>query len=125
MSLAVVGVAFPNKGKAPTRRFEIALCAPGDRVELRPELKNPADSRAIAVYSERDVQLGYITAERAPRIGQLLKSCEISAIFQAATPYGAIIRIAFDGDRPELPLVKEQKVEAEPDFYPDEIWPDD
>lgn len=124
LSLAVVGVDFPNKAKGPTRRFEIAVCAPGDPVELRREPKNPADPRAIAVYSERGVQMGYISAERAPRIGQLMRQHTITAIFQEATRYGAVIRVAFDDDVPILPPSKPQ-VPSEPDFYPDETWPDD
>ncbi|WP_285020270.1 HIRAN domain-containing protein [Novosphingobium sp. fls2-241-R2A-195] len=104
LSLAVVGADYPNKGKMPGRRFEIALCAPGDPLELRPEPKNPADENAIAVYSERDVQIGYVTAERAPRIGQLIRQGHtITAIFQEATCYGAVARLAFDGEQPTLP----------------------
>lgn len=59
MSLAVVGADYPN-ARGPTRRFEIVLCVPGETIELRREPKNPADSRAIDVYSLRGVQLGYI-----------------------------------------------------------------
>lgn len=133
LSLAVVGADFANKGKSPTRRFEIKLCKPGEPVELRPEPKNPADPLAIAVYSERDVQLGYITAERAPRIGQLMRlGHEITAIFQEATRFGAVIRIAFDGEAPTLPEVRPAEVieeviaaDPDPDFYPDEVYPDD
>lgn len=125
-SLAVVGVDYPNKGKEPSRRFAITLCKPGDPVELRPEPKNPADSRAIAVYSEREMQLGYITAERAPRIGQLIRlGHEITAIFQEATRHGAVIRVAFDGERPTLPEPRAAPPPTDPDFYPDEIWPDE
>jgi hypothetical protein len=47
LSLAVVGIDFPNPDKSRSnRRFEIALCRPGDPVELRPEPKNPADPRS-------------------------------------------------------------------------------
>ena len=133
LSLAVVGANFPNKGKSPGRRFEIALCLPGEPVELRPEPKNPADPLAIAVYSMRDVQLGYLSAERAPRIGQLMRlGHEVTAIFQEATWDGAVIRVAFGGEAPVLPEPKprpQAKAKAEPasepDFYPDEIYDDD
>ena len=37
LSLAVVGIDFPNPDKSRSnRRFEIALCRPGDPVELGP-----------------------------------------------------------------------------------------
>lgn len=68
--------------------------------------------------------MGYISAERAPRIGQLMHQHTITAIFQEATRYGAVIRVAFDDDVPVLPPSK-PRAPAEPDFYPDEIWPDD
>lgn len=133
-SLAVVGADYPNKRSGPTRRFEIALCAPGDPVELRLEPDNPADERAIAVYSERGVQLGYLTAERAPRIGQLIRAGhEIISIFQEATRFGAVIRVAFDGEQPVLPVSAAcaedgelglEEGAAAPDWYPDEVWPD-
>lgn len=106
LSLAVVGADYPNKC-GPTRRFETALCAPGDTIELRPEPRNPADPRAVAVYSERGVKLGYLTAERAPLISrELARGREALAVFQAATKTGAIIRVAFDGAEPVLPAAK-------------------
>lgn len=125
LSLAVVGADYPNKGKMPGRRFEIALCVPGDSLELRAEPENPADENAIAVYSERDVQIGYITAERAPRIRQLIRQGHtIRVVFQKATPYGAVARVAFNGEVPTLPASSSLR-ELEPDFYPDETYDDD
>jgi hypothetical protein len=124
-SLAVVGVEHANADKSKSnRRFEIMLCKPGDPVELRPEPKNPADPQAVAVVSERGVQIGYLRAERAPRIRQLiLAGREPRAVFQAAADFGAWIRIAFDGEAPVLPPARETG-DPEPDWYPDEIYPD-
>jgi len=125
MSLAVVGADYPNPGRGPARRFEIALCIPGEPVELRPEPKNPADKRAVAVYSARGIQIGYLSAERAPWFGAMIRQGrEIACVFQEATRIGAYIRVAFDGDVPSLPLPRPANQE-EPDFYPDEEWPDD
>lgn len=125
LSLAVVGADYPNKGKMPGRRFEIALCAPGDPVELRPEPENPADEHAIAVYSERGVQMGYIPSQRAPWMGKILRmGHEVTAIFQEQTHFGAVIRVAFDGEVPVLPEAPPARP-PEPDFYPDEIYDDD
>ncbi|GGN49534.1 hypothetical protein GCM10011349_20270 [Novosphingobium indicum] len=130
-SLAVVGADYPNKS-GPDRRFEIAMCIPGEPVDLRPEPDNAADERAVAVYSARGIQIGYLTAERAPRMGQLIRSgVEWSAIFQEPAPYGAVVRVAFDGEQPELPLRRESAQhdldevrDYDPGWMPDEEWPD-
>ncbi len=125
LSLSVVGSDYPNK-RGPGRRFETALCEPGEPVELIPEPKNPADPRAVAVFSARGIQIGYLTAERCGRIGQLIRQgVEVRAIFQQATPRGAIIRAAFDGEPPELPTPHQPKAPAAPEFWPDEVWPDE
>ncbi|WP_261295523.1 HIRAN domain-containing protein [Sphingomonas hylomeconis] len=61
LTLAVVGIEYPNADRARSnRRFEIELCAPGDPVELRREPKNVHDRFAVAVFSERGIQMGYL-----------------------------------------------------------------
>jgi hypothetical protein len=123
LSLAVVGADYPNKGKSPARRFELAICQRGECVELRPEPKNLADEYAVAVYSCRGIQIGYLSAERAPRIGQIIRQgVEVRAVLQEHTPFGAVIRAAFNGGDPELPPLRESQ--PEPDWWPDEEWPD-
>ena len=127
LSLAVVGADFPNR-RGPTRRFEIAMCRPGDPVFLIPEPKNPADPRAVQVVSERNVVMGYLSAERCGWIGGMMgQGREVHAIFQMATDFGAVIRVAFDGEEPVLPPVRSvpTKPDAEQDWWPDEIPPDD
>lgn len=64
LSLHVVGAGHPNR-RGGDRRFEILLCVPGEPVHLVLEPKNPADPQAVAVFSGRGVQIGYLTAERA------------------------------------------------------------
>ncbi len=93
---------------------------------MRPEPSNPADPRAVAVYSERGVQLGYLTAERCGRIGRLLaEGREIRTVFQRVTTWGAVIRVAFDGEIPSLPLEHGPGAMADDDdFWPDLIYPD-
>ncbi|WP_230189320.1 HIRAN domain-containing protein [Sphingobium sp. CECT 9361] len=127
LSLAVVGAQFSNaNAKGPTRLFEIRICAPGEHVDLIPEPRNPADPRAIAVYSCRGIQLGYLTAERAPWIGNILRQgLEIRAIFQSATQSGAIIRATLDGSNPALPPPPPARPAADDDFWPDYIPPDE
>lgn len=132
MSLAVVGVRHPNRDKS-NRAFEILLCRPGDRIELRPEPKNKHDENAIAVFSERGVQIGYLTAERAPLIGRRMnQGHEVQAIFQLATPFGAWLRVAFDGEAPVLPPDRvlpphedAPPIEPEGGWFPDEVWDED
>lgn len=125
MSLAVVGADYPNK-RGPARRFEIAICKPGEPVELRPEPKNPADPRAVAVYSSRGVQIGYLTAERCGRIGALIRQgVEVQAVFQQPTTNGAVIRAAFDGEAPTVPEIHRVEGAGEVDFWPDDVWPDE
>lgn len=131
LSLAVVGAQFPNR-RGPGRRFEIELCTPGETIELVPEPKNPADPYAIAVFSVRGVQLGYLSAERAPWMGtQMSRGREVRAVFQEKTRAGAIIRVAFDGGEPKLPEERAElpckggidpDVEFDPD--PDPDWPE-
>ncbi|WP_235037535.1 MULTISPECIES: HIRAN domain-containing protein [unclassified Novosphingobium] len=132
MSLAVVGAAFPN-ADGSNRQFETLLCQAGEPVTLVPEPRNKNDPHAIAVFSIRDVQIGYISAERAPRLGALISSFDAQAVFQRKADFGAWIRVSFDGAAPQLTgamLVEPDDPDVplfdpEPDFYPDEIWPDD
>lgn len=114
------------------RIAELHMCQPGEPVELRREPKNPADPHAVSVYSARGIQLGYLSAERAPWIGGMLANGrEIEAIFQAITTAGAAIRIAFDGETPELPTPASEADKDSDDhgdqdsgFWPDPIWED-
>ena len=123
VTLAVVGADFLNK-RGPTRRFELAMCAPGETVLLVLEPDNPADENAVAVFSCRDIQIGYLSAERAPRIRQLImQGSDVKAIFQSHVGFGAYIRVSFDGNEPDLPPAFGS--DPEPDFYPDEIYDDD
>jgi hypothetical protein len=124
LSLAVVGLNFANRDRS-NRRFEMALCAPGEPVELRLEPKNPADPNAVAVFSARGVQLGYLTAERAPWIGAKLRNGEEHrAVFQEPSPTAAWIRIRFGGDAPTLPPTRPAKPPID-DFPADAEPPDD
>jgi hypothetical protein len=124
VSLAVVGATHPNK-RGPTRVFGISLCRPGDPIELRREPKNPKDEYAVAVYAS-DIQIGYLTAERAPWIGaMILNGREIEAVFQMATQHGCVIRVAFDGTTMELPAADVLISVEHPDFYPDDEYPEE
>jgi hypothetical protein len=105
LSLAVVGIDFPNRDKAGTnRRSELLMTLAGEPVELRPEPRNRHDEHAVGVWSARGIQLGYLTAERAPWIGRRLKTGEqVAAVFQGFVGNAAAIRVRFGGGAPTLP----------------------
>ncbi|MEP9401381.1 HIRAN domain-containing protein [Sphingomonas sp. VNH70] len=126
LSLHVVGADHPNRSGRGNRRFEILLCRPGEPVTLAPEPRNPVDPNAVMVLSARGVQIGYLTADRAAWIAPMLRSGrECHAIFQQPTPAGAAIRLAFDGRRPALPRAVGEGADEEPDYWPDDLPPDD
>jgi hypothetical protein len=124
LSAAIVGITYPNKGRGPTRLFELKLCKPGEPLELRPEPKNEHDEHAIAVFSARGVQLGYLPSERAVLIGSRLRNgVEVIAVFQGLDASVGWCRVAFGGEVPALPGPSDP-VEAPDDsgFFPDPIY---
>lgn len=128
LSLLVKGADHRNK-RGPARRFEIAMCSPGDPITLELEPENEVDRNAVRILSERGIQIGYVAAERAPWISSMMRSGrEIRAIFQEATKLGAVIRITLDGSSPKLPAARLSPNTSEDDetgFYPDYIPPDE
>ncbi|WP_230481255.1 HIRAN domain-containing protein [Sphingomonas sp. Leaf21] len=130
LTLAVVGIDFPNEDKARSnRRFEAMASAIGDPVTLRPDPRNRHDPQAVAVFSQRDVQLGYLSAERASMIGaRLRRGEEAVAIYQGLKGSVAYIRVRFGGGAPTLPPVRADDAPApvSPDdgFYPDPDGPE-
>ena len=119
LTLAVVGIDHPNADRSrSSRRFELLQCDPGELVELRAEPRNTHDRHAVAVWSVRGVQIGYLTAERAPWIGRRLAAEDTVAVFQRLDRSAAYIRVRFGGDPPTLPAAN-SPADAEPDFYPD------
>lgn len=131
LSLFVVGAAHPNLKNRGNRQFEILICVPGEHVLLVPDPNNLHDENAIAVFSCRNIQIGYLTAERAPWIGGMIRQGRlITAIFQETTSLGAAVRVAFDGKAPTLPPTRKRPNPSPPldhdsGFYPDYIPPDD
>jgi hypothetical protein len=122
-SLAIVGIDYPNK-RGPGRRFELEICQPGEPVELVPEPKNQFDEHAIAVFSTRGIQLGYLASERAVLIGTLWRQGhETKAIFQALDAKVGWVRVAFDGDEPTLPHApRAHELKDRSGFWPDPIY---
>lgn len=134
LSLAIVGIAYPNRDGS-NRQFEVAMCTPGEPVALVPEPSNKADPAAIAVYSVRGIQIGYLSADRCVWIGgKMRQGQEIRAIFQEGSHTGAVIRANLDGNDPTLPTLTRQDAsgrsaaasgDPETGFWPDDMPPDD
>lgn len=122
-SLAIVGIDYPNR-RGPGRRFELEICKPGEPIELRPEPDNQFDEHAIAVFSCRGIQLGYLPSERAVLIGTLWRQGHATdAIFQSLGARVGWIRLAFDGEQPTLPPAPSNEPPPGADgFWPDPIW---
>ena len=59
----IAGVSFTNRDGS-SRQAALARCRAGENLRLVREADNPHDEEAVAVYSKRGEQLGYVT-ERA------------------------------------------------------------
>jgi len=57
----IAGVSFTN-GDGSSRQAALARCRPGENLRLVREANNPHDDEAVAVFSKRGDQLGYVTA---------------------------------------------------------------
>ena len=125
LSIAVVGVRYDNLDGS-SRSSEIARCEEGEEIELRSEPENPADHNAIAVFSARGIQIGYVPADRARLIHRLIsEGTKLRAIFQDYARWGAVIRVRFDGQTPTIPYPHEaDRSDADTDFWPDEFPPE-
>jgi hypothetical protein len=138
LSLVIVGIDYPNDDKSKSnRRMELMLTAPGEAIDLRFDPRNAYDENAIAVFSSNGIQVGHLSAERAPWIGKRMQSEEFSAIFQALDGNVAYLRIRFGGGKPKLPVpappaiprppraIRAKPPVIDPDaFYPDEEGPE-
>ncbi|MDB5684102.1 MAG: hypothetical protein JWM75_1800 [Sphingomonas bacterium] len=131
LSLAVVGLQHPN-ARGVARKFEAIVCVPGEPVHLVPETKNKHDPQAVAVFSDRGIQLGYLSAERCGWVGGMIgRGEEVRAIFQSAGTTTAVIRVAIGGADPVLPpppialAAPLSPRDQEPEWYPDYAPPDD
>jgi hypothetical protein len=128
LTLAVVGIDFPNNDRTRSnRRSELMLLSPGAAMTLVPEPRNPVDSQAVAVFSSSGLQVGYLSAERAPWIGARIRAGdEVNAIYQGLTGGAGYLRVRIGGGAPTLPVTRERDEAdgSEPDFWPDPEGPE-
>ena len=116
MSLAVVGIGYAN-ADGSSRKANIQRMRPGDPIELVPEPDNEHDPYAVAVFDAKRRQLGYLSAERAPWIGSLIRAGrELTVVFQGVAQTGAWARVAFDGEIPIVSKTDEPEEDVETDW---------
>jgi hypothetical protein len=120
LSLTVVGIDHPNADRS-NRMFELLQC-------VRPEPKNPFDEHAVAVFSARGRQIGYLRSERAVMIGARLRAGEeYVALFQDLDTHAAHVRVRFGGGVPTLPVERgdhDPRADLGGDFQPDPEGPE-
>jgi len=109
-SLPICGERYDNEDGS-SRQEELRRCSPGELITLVREPLNPHDHMAVAVYSCRGVQVGYLGRERACWIGSKMdRGYLVSAIVHRVkgihlpgATLGLVLRFSMDGDEPELP----------------------
>lgn len=108
-SLPACGEWFDNED-GTSRQEELALCRPGDEVQLVREPDNPHDRMAVAIFSTRGIRVGYLKRDRAVWIGSKIdRGYEVRAIVERVkgsnlpgSALGLVMRVSMDGDDPEL-----------------------
>jgi hypothetical protein len=128
LTLAILGIDFPNNDRSRSnRRSELMLLSPGAAMTLVPEPRNPVDPQAVAVFSPSGLQVGYLSAERAPWIGARIRAGdEVNAILQGMEGSTGYLRVRIGGGAPTLPPVRarDEAVAGDPDFWPDPEGPE-
>lgn len=128
LTLTIVGIDFPNNDRTRSnRRSELILLSPGAAMTLVPEPRNPVDPHAVAVFSPSGLQVGYLSAERAPWVGARIRAGdEVAAIYQGLVGSVGYVRVRIGGGAPTLPVVRKQdeRDESEPDFWSDPEGPE-
>jgi hypothetical protein len=108
--LRLVGERFDNEDGS-SRQEELARCAVGEPVELIREPSNPHDPSAVAVYSCRRVQIGYVGADRSAWIGSKMdRGYPVRAIIgklgggrRTGLPLSAVLALNIEGEEPDPP----------------------
>lgn len=86
--MTAVGERFAN-ADGSSRQAELGRCREGDPVLLRREPDNPADLMAVAVYTERDVRVGYLRRAHAEWIAPIIDAgTRVTASIASVAPKG-------------------------------------
>ncbi|QTH22027.1 HIRAN domain-containing protein [Rhizorhabdus wittichii] len=107
--LAARGERYPN-ADGSSRQDELRRCARGERVALIREPTNEYDPAAVAIFSCRGIQLGYLAADHAGWIGSKIdRGYDVRAIVERVkgahlegATLGLVILINMEGDDPTL-----------------------
>jgi len=115
----LVGEAQKNPD-GRSRQLELQSCQPGEQVKLVREPQNPYDEFAIAVYSNRSVQIGYMRKEHAKEVAPALDASrnheaiitELTGGLPDYPNFGCKIGITWEGQRPlnSSPIRPEQSL---------------
>ncbi|MGK6354709.1 HIRAN domain-containing protein [Sphingomonas sp. DT-207] len=81
-SLPACGEWYVNED-GTSRQAELALCEPGDWLQLVREPENPHDPMAVAIVTTRGVCIGYLRRDRAVWIGSKIdRGYDVRAIVE-------------------------------------------
>lgn len=108
-SLPVVGVQYHNEDGS-SRQEELRRCEPGEPIWLERQPDNPHDRNAIAVFSDRRVQVGYIAARHACWLASKIDReypvhgvvGRIKGAMFDDCPLGMVVRLNMEGEEPEM-----------------------
>jgi len=105
----IVGESRRN-ADGSNRQTEIRRCRAGDAVSLCCEPDNPYDRNAVAVFSKRGIQIGYLSSEHAEWMTDKVARGLATAIIEringgvAGKPsLGVCLRVNYKGEAVEPP----------------------
>ncbi len=101
--IPIIGALFGGQ-RGRDRQAEIDLCRPGEELSLRLERTRVSGRRAIGVYSDRGVQIGYVLADGIAHPAAFASLAR--AAFKCPDTFGAVALFTFDGKVPALPQPK-------------------
>lgn len=107
--LAARGERYPN-ADGSSRQDELARCRPGEALQLLREPTNEHDPSAVAIFSCRGVQLGYLSADHAGWIGSKIdRGYDVRAVVERVkgahlegATLGLVLLLNMEGDDPTL-----------------------
>jgi len=82
---------------------EVSRCLPGDAVELVPLPCPDVGKLFVQVVTESGIPIGQLTTERSDWIRRVMSEHRVRAVYQQSAIYGAVIRVAFNGENPAVP----------------------